>query len=153
MLLKKLCVYRFTIWRKWKSGHTWENLYGQKLLGVSVSGCNSLIKSARISGMYSVRPSIADSDIMAAIAISEELDTRQLFKKETLRICNKLAAKIYVSKHDFIPSVRQVSIFPPSWTEINIELSFFFNSLDSTGKNCCCLCPPPLEIDPIKRNS
>ena len=31
-------MYRFAFGRKWKSKHTWENLDGQKLLGVSVSG-------------------------------------------------------------------------------------------------------------------
>ena len=37
LVLKKLCVSRFPIWRKWKSCHIWESLDGQKLLGISVS--------------------------------------------------------------------------------------------------------------------
>ena len=31
-------LYRFAFWKKWTCGHTWENLDGQKLFGVSVSG-------------------------------------------------------------------------------------------------------------------
>ena len=40
-------LYSFAFWGKWKSGHTWENLDGQKLLAVSVSVCIIQLKLFR----------------------------------------------------------------------------------------------------------